>query len=93
MWTKRHSLYGDESCKFFRSWLITASPADVEIKSQNYHKELDMFHKGMLKLSWYMRGGVSISEIHDMPAEHIGHLNSIIDDNFEMSKKAGTPIL
>ena len=52
-----------------------------------------MFHKGMLKLSWYMRGGVSISEIHDMPAEHIGHLNSIIDDNFEMSKKAGTTIL
>ena len=40
-----------------------------------------------------MRGGVSISELHDMPAEHIKHINSIIEENYEMSKKAGTPIL
>jgi len=40
-----------------------------------------------------MRGGVSISEIHEMPVTHIKHLNSIIENNFEMSKKAGTPII
>jgi hypothetical protein len=40
-----------------------------------------------------MRGGVSISELHEMPASHIKHLNEIISENFEMSKKAGTPIL
>jgi len=40
-----------------------------------------------------MRGGVSISELHEMPVNHIKHLNDIIDQNFEMSKKAGTPIL
>ena len=40
-----------------------------------------------------MRGGVSISELHDMPAGHISYLNEIINDNFELSKKAGTPIL
>jgi|TARA_Y100000022_G_C12996167_1_gene260156 hypothetical protein len=40
-----------------------------------------------------MRGGVSISELHEMPVTHIKHLNDIIDQNFEMSKKAGTPIL
>ena len=40
-----------------------------------------------------MRGGVSISELHDMPAGHIAHLNEIVTDNFELSKKAGTPIL
>jgi|TARA_A200000159_G_scaffold164572_1_gene194874 hypothetical protein len=40
-----------------------------------------------------MRGGVSISELHEMPVGHIKHLNEIIDQNFEMSKKAGTPIL
>lgn len=52
-----------------------------------------MFHKNMLKLSWYMRGGVTIEHLFDMPAKHIAHVNSIIEDNFEMSKKAGMPIL
>lgn len=47
----------------------------------------------MLQLSWYMRGGVSIRELHDMPVTHIKHLNEIVEKNFEMSKKAGMPIL
>ena len=50
-------------------------------------------HKNLLQLSWYMRGGVSISELHDMPVTHIKHLNEIVEKNFEMSKKAGMPIL
>jgi len=40
-----------------------------------------------------MRGGVSIRELHDMPVNHIKHLNEIVEKNFEMSKKAGMPIL
>lgn len=40
-----------------------------------------------------MRGGVSISELHNMPVGHIKHLNEIINENYEMSKKAGMPIL
>ena len=40
-----------------------------------------------------MRGGVSISELHEMPAGHIKYLNEVVKDNFELSKKAGTPNL
>jgi len=40
-----------------------------------------------------MRGGVSISELQEMPVGHIDHLNEIINENFELSKQAGTPIL
>jgi len=40
-----------------------------------------------------MRGGVSISELHDMPVNHITYLNEIVSDNFELSKSAGVPIL
>lgn len=47
----------------------------------------------MLKLTWYMRGGVSISELYDMEANHISHITSIVQDNFELSKQAGMPIL
>ena len=48
----------------------------------------------MLKLTWYMRGGVTISELHDMPVAHIRpHKFEIIEENYEMSKQAGVPIL
>ena len=47
----------------------------------------------MLKLTWYMRGGVSISELYDMEANHISHISAIVESNFELSKQAGVPIL
>lgn len=71
----------------------TASDSEVVEKQESYKKSLDNLHKSLYKLTWYMRGGVSISELHDMPAGHIAHLNEIVTDNFELSKKAGTPIL
>lgn len=40
-----------------------------------------------------MRGGVSISELHEMPANHLDYLNDIVTENFEMSKKAGMPMV
>jgi len=40
-----------------------------------------------------MRGGVGISELHDMPASHLKFLNEVVQENFELSKNAGTPIL
>ena len=40
-----------------------------------------------------MRGGVNIEHLYEMPAEHIKHIHAIIEENFEMSKKAGMPIL
>ena len=47
----------------------------------------------MLQLSWYMRGGVTIEHLYNMPAQHIKHINRIVEENFEMSKKAGMPII
>ena len=40
-----------------------------------------------------MRGGVSISEIHNMPVGHLKYINDIVGENFDVSKKAGVPIL
>tara|TARA_B100000809_G_scaffold48484_1_gene43204 strand:+ start:1491 stop:1712 length:222 start_codon:yes stop_codon:yes gene_type:complete len=73
--------------------LKSASAAEIVEKQETYKKQLENLHKSLLKLTWYMRGGVSITELHEMPAGHISHLNAIINENFELSKKAGTPIL
>lgn len=40
-----------------------------------------------------MRGGVSLTELYEMPVTHIKHIRSVVEDNFEMSKKAKHPIL
>tara|TARA_Y100000287_G_scaffold84642_1_gene67264 strand:- start:175 stop:456 length:282 start_codon:yes stop_codon:yes gene_type:complete len=93
MWTQRRCTVGVEPCKFFQSWLATASNEEIVEKQKKFEKELDNVHKNLLQLSWYMRGGVSIRELHDMPVNHIKHLNGIVEKNFEMSKKAGMPIL
>jgi hypothetical protein len=73
--------------------LKSASAAEIVEKQETYKKQLENLHKSLYKLTWYMRGGVSISELHDMPVKHIDHLNEIIKENFELSKQAGTPIL
>ena len=71
----------------------TASAAEIVEKQESYQKKLETLHKSLLKLTWYMRGGVSISELHEMPAGHIAYLNEIVQENFDLSQKAGTPIL
>ena len=71
----------------------TASDTEVLAKQESYKKTLDSLNKSLYKLTWYMRGGVSISELHDMPASHIKYINEIVSENFELSKNAGTPIL
>ncbi len=71
----------------------TASAAEIVEKQESYQKKLDELHKSLLKLTWYMRGGVSITELHEMPANHISYLNEIVQENFDLSQKAGTPIL
>lgn len=72
---------------------MTASQQEIEQKISNYKKQLDATHKNLLQLTWYMRGGVSVSELYEMPVTHIKHIKKIIEENFEMSKKAKTPIL
>ena len=71
----------------------TASAAEIVEKQESFKTQLEAVHKNLLQLSWYMRGGVSISEIQEMPVSHLKHINDIVGENFEMSKKAGVPIL
>lgn len=43
------------------------------------------------KLAWYMRGGVDFTDIMNMSSEEIDHLNKIVDDNLETTKKTKLP--
>jgi len=47
----------------------------------------------MAKVAWYMRGGVSMRELLDMPQSDYIYFNEVIEDNIELSKKTKQVIL
>ena len=47
----------------------------------------------MAKIAWYMRGGVSMQELLDLPQSDYKFFADVIEENFELSKKAKTLII
>ena len=48
---------------------------------------------GMAKIAWFMRGGVTMLELLDLPQSEYKHFNEVIEENIELSKKAKQVIL
>jgi len=44
-----------------------------------------------LKMCWYMRGGVTYSEVMNMSSKERDIINTIIKENLETTKKSGLP--
>tara|TARA_A100000164_G_scaffold248875_1_gene221510 strand:- start:189 stop:365 length:177 start_codon:yes stop_codon:yes gene_type:complete len=55
---------------------------------QNLQKELK---SEILKLCWYMRGGVTVTEGFNLSYEERSLIADIIQDNMETTKKSGLP--
>jgi len=47
----------------------------------------------MAKIAWYMRGGVSYTELLDLAQADYIHFNNVIEENIELSKKTKQVIL
>jgi len=55
---------------------------------QNQQKELKL---EIMKLCWYMRGAVTLTEGWDLSFEDRGIISDIIKENLETTKKSGMP--
>lgn len=64
---------------------------EIEKLTDSMVKEIDDLDRNALKLSWYMRGGVSYSDIMNMTSKQVDALNSVIDENLETTKKSKLP--
>ena len=64
---------------------------EIEKLTDSMVKEIDGLDRNALKMSWYMRGGVSYSDIMNMTTKQVDALNSIIDENLETTKKSKMP--
>ena len=70
------------------------SDSEILDIAKSLDNEVKRIKHEVYKLSWYMRGGVDSSTLmHDTDLEDLGILSKIVEENIEMSKKAGTPII
>jgi hypothetical protein len=53
--------------------------------------ESKAFKYELLKLCWFMRGGVTISEIYHMTLDDRKIMADIIKENMEVTKESGMP--
>lgn len=67
------------------------SMEEIEKLTDSMVKEIDALDRNALKMSWYMRGGVSYSDIMNMTSKQVDALNSVIDENLETTKKSKLP--
>jgi len=54
-------------------------------------KETRNIRLDVLKLCWYMRGGVTYEEAMQMSQQERVIINDIVKDNMETTKKSGLP--
>ncbi len=54
-------------------------------------KQADAIEKNAMKMSWHMRGGVTAIDILNMSYKQTEAINSIIEENMEITKKTKLP--
>ena len=67
------------------------NPEGVQKLLDDMEKECTEIKKSSLSLSWYMRGGISYTDILNMSNEERKHLSELINSNLETTKKSGLP--
>jgi len=70
---------------------LTLSNAEIVKKLESMDQEAKAFKKRLLELCWYMRGGLTFSEVMQMGVNDLGLINDIVKDNLETTKKSGMP--
>ncbi len=70
---------------------MTLSNEEIVSLLNDYDKETKAIKKDALKLSWYMRGGLTYNDIMVLSTTEREWIGDIIKDNLETTKKSGLP--
>lgn len=60
---------------------------------EQLEKESKALKEEVLKICWFMRGGISYSEGMQLSSEERKIISDIINDNLETTKKTGLPFV
>ena len=64
---------------------------DVIEMIHNYEKEVGAVKQELFKLIWYMRGGVSLTEMYNSSYKDRKIIMEVITDNLKTTKESGMP--
>jgi hypothetical protein len=70
--------------------LILDNDAIVELL-ESYDKESKAMREEVLRLCWWMRGGLTYEEAYMLSPQERELIGKIIDSNMEATKKSGMP--
>ena len=77
--------------KFFRARLLILDSDGISKMVEAMEKETQDIRLDVLKLCWYMRGGVTYEEAMQMTSIERNLINKIVKDNLDTTKKSGLP--
>ena len=76
---------------FFRARLLVLKPEQIGSYIDQLDKEAAQIREQSLRLTWYLRGGVTYDQVMNMSATERQMINVIAKDNIETTKKSGLP--
>ena len=73
--------------------MLTLSSSEIEAYVNQLDKECNAIRDDILRVTWYMRGGVNYEQAMQLSYEERKLIQKIVKDNFEFMKKSKMPIL
>jgi len=71
--------------------MLTWSLDEILAEAKKLEKEQEQMKHELLKICWYMRGGVTLEEAYTMSYQERSLVSDIVKDNLEATKKSGLP--
>lgn len=86
-----HSTVDLGHVQFFRSRLLISNSEQISKIVDQMDQECNDIRQEALKLSWYMRGGLSYEHALQLSVTERQLINQLIKNNLETTKKSGLP--
>ena len=77
--------------KFFRTRLLNSTAEEISTLVDDMEQEADELRRQSLKMSWYMRGGLSYDDVLSLSHRERTMVSGIIKDNLETTKTSKLP--
>lgn len=71
--------------------LLTSSSEQIEKLLEGYDKDIKRIRSECIKLSWYMRGGLTYDQALNLSLQEREIISDLIKENLETTKKSGLP--
>lgn len=77
--------------KFFRNQLLNSNSEQIPKLVEALDRECEGIREEALRLSWYMRGGLTYDQAMGLSPQERKLINALIKENLETTKKSGLP--